>query len=250
MGRVVPLGLLTATVFVLVSLPTFVIVEVLLPQASGFPMLTLILAPMMLLCAYLMAFRQTLLLGYMAVLYFFTATGVQNRMAYNPIGFVNLTIAALLACGLGIALWAVVAPDSPPKQRLRFVRATTKAMRSLRDAGDGAVALAASKAPSAARWFDSRASSTSPTRRTRPASRSPSRCSAPAASSPAARPPAGVRGGRRGARQRRRAHRFRRPRLLEDTELADRGGRRAAARRRDPGRRHGCVRATAFIAIF
>jgi uncharacterized membrane protein YccC len=141
MGRVVPLGLLTATVFVLVSLPTFVIVEVLLPQASGFPMLTLILAPMMLLCAYLMAFRQTLLLGYMAVLYFFTATGIQNRMAYNPIGFVNLTIAALLACGLGIALWAVVAPDSPPKQRLRFVRATTKAMRSLRDAGDGAARL-------------------------------------------------------------------------------------------------------------
>jgi len=141
MGRVVPLGILTTTVFVLVSLPTFVIVEVLLPQASGFPMLALILAPMMFLCAYLMAFRQTLLAGYMAVLYFFTATGVQNRMAYNAIGFVNLTLAALLACGLGVALWAVVAPDSPHKQRLRFVRATTKAMRSLRDAGDGAARL-------------------------------------------------------------------------------------------------------------
>jgi uncharacterized membrane protein YccC len=141
MGRVVPLGLLTVTVFVLVSFPTFVIVEVLLPQASGFPMLALILGPMIFLFAHLMAFRQTLLPGYMAALYFFTATGIQNRMAYNPIGFVNLTLAALLACALGIVLWAVVAPDSPHKQRLRFVRATAKAMRSLRVAGDGAARL-------------------------------------------------------------------------------------------------------------
>jgi uncharacterized membrane protein YccC len=134
MGRVVLLGVVTETVFALVALPTFLIVEAALPQASGFAMLALILAPMMLLYAYLMAFRQTFLPGYMAVLYFFTATGVQNRMAYNPIGYVNLAIAALLACALGIALWAVVAPDTPVKQRRRFVRATAKAMRSLSDA--------------------------------------------------------------------------------------------------------------------
>ncbi len=141
MGRVVPLGILTATIFALASFPTFVVVEVLLPQASGFPMLALILGPMIFLFAYLMAFRQTIMPGYMAALYFFTATGIQNRMAYNPIGFINLTLAALFAVSMAIVLWALVAPDTPHKQRRRFVRATTKALQALRNGGDGAARL-------------------------------------------------------------------------------------------------------------
>ena len=191
MGRVVPLGVLDRDGLRAISLPTFLIVEVALPQASGFAMLALILAPMMFLYAYLMAFRQTLLLGYMGVLYFFTATGVQNRMAYNPIGFVNLTIAALLACA-----WA--SPCGRWRRRIRLTsNGSALSARQRKRCGrcwtpaTAPLASAASKAPSAARWFDCRASSISPVRRTRPASRPPSRCSAPAASSPAVRPPGG-----------------------------------------------------------
>jgi uncharacterized membrane protein YccC len=42
---------------------------------------------------------------------------------------------------MALLLWGLVAPDSPHKQRRRFVRATTKALQSLRDGGDGAARL-------------------------------------------------------------------------------------------------------------
>jgi len=138
MGRVVPLAILTFATFALVSIPSFFIVEVLLPQVSGFPMFALLLSPMAFLLAYLMAFRQTIMPAYMSAMYFFTAAGIQNRMSYNPVGFINLTLAALFAVAMALILWGLVAPDSPHKHRLRFVRAAAKALRSLANARDAA----------------------------------------------------------------------------------------------------------------
>jgi hypothetical protein len=52
-------------------------------------------------------------------------------MAYDPAGFVNLTIAALFATLLGLTLWWLVDPDTPRKQRLRYVRMVRRALRPL-----------------------------------------------------------------------------------------------------------------------
>ena len=50
-GHAVPLAMATALIFSLAVFPAFVVVDVVLPLASGFPMFALAVAPMLFLCA-------------------------------------------------------------------------------------------------------------------------------------------------------------------------------------------------------
>src|SRR5262249_23027325 len=83
---------------VLATIPSFILIEVLLPQASGFPMFAMVVAPMLFFCAYLMAaYKKVAGIGFAAGLYFGNVAGFQDRMAYDPVGFLNTSIATALA---------------------------------------------------------------------------------------------------------------------------------------------------------
>jgi uncharacterized membrane protein YccC len=118
-------------VFVLAAVPSFILVEILLPEASGFEMLALAVAPMLFCCAFLMAHAKTAGLGFLSGLYFASTAGFQDRMAYDPVGFLNTSIALVLAVATAAVLFAVVAPDTPQAARRRFVRAAQRAFRRI-----------------------------------------------------------------------------------------------------------------------
>ncbi len=143
MGRVVPLGIATVAVFAVAAVPSFFISQVLLANVSGFPMFAVVLAPVLFLFSFLMAKPRTFVVGYMAAMFFLTAAGLQNRMTYDPILFVNTTIAAFLAAGFALMLWILVAPDTPYKQRLRFVRAAGRGLAVLDGSGAALSRMAA-----------------------------------------------------------------------------------------------------------
>jgi uncharacterized membrane protein YccC len=113
---------------VLAALPAFLVVEVALPRASGFAMFALVVAPMLLACAFLMARQKTAGLGFITGLFFANAGAFQNRMAYDPIGFVNTAIAFTLAMAIASMLFAIVAPDSAQGARRRFASTTRRAL--------------------------------------------------------------------------------------------------------------------------
>ena len=138
MGHAVALSIAAALIFSLSAFPAFVIVETLLPLTSGFPAFALVVGPMLFICAYLMAFERTMIIGYMSALLFASVGAFQNRMVYDPIGLVNTSIAAVLAVCVALVLWSVIAPETPRARRRRFVHAARRAMAPILAASERA----------------------------------------------------------------------------------------------------------------
>jgi uncharacterized membrane protein YccC len=130
-GPAAPIAVAGTLLFSISTIPAFVIVEILLPLASGFEMFTLLVAPMLFLCALLLAHKRTHLIGFFSAQLFATAGVFQNQMAYDPVGLINTSIAATVAATVAMVVWAIVAPTTPEAARRRFVRATRKALLSV-----------------------------------------------------------------------------------------------------------------------
>jgi uncharacterized membrane protein YccC len=94
-------------------------------------MFALIVAPMLFFFAYLMAHERTAGLGFISALYFSHAAGFLDRMDYDPVGFLNTSIAVVVAIGSAAVLFAVVAPETPEAARRRFVRAARGAFERI-----------------------------------------------------------------------------------------------------------------------
>jgi uncharacterized membrane protein YccC len=128
MAPAVPIAVAGTLIFSLSTIPAFVIIDVLLPLAQGFAMFVLVVAPMLFLCAFLMAHKKTMLIGYLSALLFASTGQFQNHMTYDPVGLINTSIAAVVATATALVLWAVVAPATPAAARHRFVRAVRQAL--------------------------------------------------------------------------------------------------------------------------
>jgi uncharacterized membrane protein YccC len=115
-------------IFSVATIPAFIAVEILLPLAQGFEMFALVVAPMLFAFAFLMANKKTYLIGFFSALLFASAGLFQNRMAYDPIGLINTSIAAVVAAAVAMVLWAIVAPATPHAARARFARAARAAL--------------------------------------------------------------------------------------------------------------------------
>ena len=131
MGHAVPISVAATLIFSLATIPAFIIVEVLLPLASGFEMFSLIIAPVIFCCALLMAHKKTQLIGFFSGLLFASVGLFQNRMVYDPIGLLNTSIAAVFAAGAAVVLWSVLAPETPEAARRRFLRAARQALAKI-----------------------------------------------------------------------------------------------------------------------
>jgi uncharacterized membrane protein YccC len=88
----------------------------------------LIVGPVIFCCAFLMAHERTMLIGFFSGLLFASVGLFQNRMAYDPIGLLNTSIAAVVAAAVALALWSVLAPETPDAARSRFLRVARQAM--------------------------------------------------------------------------------------------------------------------------
>jgi uncharacterized membrane protein YccC/class 3 adenylate cyclase len=128
MGSAVPIAVAATLIFALSTIPAFIIVEILLPFAEGFEMFALAVAPMLFLCAFLMAQKRTYLIGFFSALLFASGGQFLNKMAYDPVGLINTSIAAVVAAAVAMMLWAVVAPATPEAARRRFVDAARQAL--------------------------------------------------------------------------------------------------------------------------
>ena len=128
MAPAVPIAVGATLIFVLATIPAFIIIEVFLPLADGFAMFALAVAPMLFLCALLMAHKKTMLIGYLSALLFASAGQFLDRMVYDPVGMLNTCIAAVVSAATALVLWAIVSPATPQAARRRFVRAARRAL--------------------------------------------------------------------------------------------------------------------------
>jgi uncharacterized membrane protein YccC len=130
MGHAVPVSAAATFIFSLATIPAFVIVDVLLPLASGFEMFALVVAPVIFCCALLMANKKVeiQLIGFFSGLLFASVGSFQDRMVYDPVGLLNTSIAAVAAAGTASVLWSVFAPDTPEAARARFRRVARQAL--------------------------------------------------------------------------------------------------------------------------
>jgi uncharacterized membrane protein YccC len=131
MAPAVPVALGATLSFALATIPAFIIVEVLLPLADGFGMFAVAVAPMLFLCAFLMAHKKTMLIGYMSALLFASAGQFLDQMVYDPVGMLNTCIAAVVSAATAMVLWAIIAPATPEAARRRFVRAARRALAGI-----------------------------------------------------------------------------------------------------------------------
>src|SRR5260221_1637009 len=134
-GHAGPVSVAATLIFSLATIPAFFVVEVLLPQVSGFEMFALIVAPVIFGCAFLMAHQKTLLIGYLSGLLFASVGQFQNRMAYDPVGLLNTSIAAVFAAGTALVLWSVLAPEDTQAACSRFLRVARQALARLTEPG-------------------------------------------------------------------------------------------------------------------
>ena len=126
-----PAAIAGTLVLTLATVPAFILIEILLPRAAGFEMFTLAVAPVLFLCAFLMAEEKSplaYLTGFLFALDFASVGAFQDRMTYDAIGFVNTSIAVIFAIAVGAILFAVVAPETPQAARRRFARAARQAL--------------------------------------------------------------------------------------------------------------------------
>jgi uncharacterized membrane protein YccC len=112
-------------IFALVPIPGFVLLEVLLPDASDFAMFTMVVGPAIFLLAYLMGHETSplkYLVGFLCGLYIPSAAGFQDSIHFDAIGFINTSVATVFAAAVGAVLFAVLAPETPQAAYRRFVR--------------------------------------------------------------------------------------------------------------------------------
>jgi uncharacterized membrane protein YccC len=131
MAPAVPVALAGTLIFAFATIPAFIIAEVLLPLADGFGMFAVAVAPMLFLCAFLMAHKKTMLVGYFSALLFASAGQFLDQMVYDPVGMLNTCIAAVVAAATAMVLWALIAPQTPEAARRRFVRAARRALAGI-----------------------------------------------------------------------------------------------------------------------
>lgn len=125
---------------VLGTVPAFLIIEVLLSQASGFEMFALVLAPVLFLCAFLMAHDKSpvaVIFGFLLALYVASVGGFADRTVYDAVGFVNTSFAVILSIAVGAILFALVAPDTLDTARRRFARVARRALAKATDPASG-----------------------------------------------------------------------------------------------------------------
>ena len=111
---------LAATILV-ATVPVFVTVFYLLPLASDFVSMAFAIAPLLLVCGFIIAQPKIGLLGLLTFVYFDVGSNIDNVMDYDTIQFFNTSLAVLFGIAVALVLFATVFPETP-SQALRLLR--------------------------------------------------------------------------------------------------------------------------------
>jgi uncharacterized membrane protein YccC len=131
MGHAVPIAIMGSLIFSAATVPALIVVDMLLPLATGFDMFALVVAPVLFACALLMAHKRTYLIGFFSALLFSAVGDFQDHMTYDAVALLNTAIAAVMSAGVAFVLWAILAPDTAEAARSRFARVARRALASI-----------------------------------------------------------------------------------------------------------------------
>ena len=121
MEQPVTISLALAATILLATVPVFVTLFYLLPLASDFVSMAIALAPLMLMCGFVMAQPKIGPMGQLTAVYFTVGSNIDNVMNYDTVQFLNTALAILFGIGVALVLFATVFPESP-SQTLRLLR--------------------------------------------------------------------------------------------------------------------------------
>jgi uncharacterized membrane protein YccC len=121
MEQPVTISLALAATILVASVPVFVTVFYLLPLASDFVSMAFAIAPLMLMCGFIIAQPKIGSLGLLTVVYFDVGSNIDNVMHYDSIQFFNTSLAVLFGIGVVLVLFATVFPETP-SQTWRLLR--------------------------------------------------------------------------------------------------------------------------------
>jgi uncharacterized membrane protein YccC len=121
MEQPVTISLALAVTILVATVPVFVTVFYLLPLASDFVSMAFALAPLMLMCGFIIAQPKIGPLGLLTVAYFDVGSNIDNVMHYDSVQFFNTSLAVLFGIGVALVLFATIFPETP-SQALRLLR--------------------------------------------------------------------------------------------------------------------------------
>jgi uncharacterized membrane protein YccC len=122
MERPATISVALAATILIAIVPVFVTLFYLLPLASDFVSMALALAPLMLICAFIIAHPRIGVMGRLAAIYFAVASNIDNVMTYDSVAFFNTSLAILLGIGIALVLFATVFPETPAQALWRLRR--------------------------------------------------------------------------------------------------------------------------------
>jgi len=113
-----------AATIVVFAVPLFVTQLVLLPYALDFFSMAVLLAPYLLMCAFIIAQPGLGALGLLAAVYLAVSSHIDNNNAasYDPTAFFNISLAIVLGISVGVVLFAIFFPETPQWATRRFLR--------------------------------------------------------------------------------------------------------------------------------
>ena len=121
MEQPVRISLALAATILVATVPIFFTVFYLLPLASDFVGMAFALAPLMLMCGFVMAQPKIGAMGQLTAVYFTVGSNIDNVMTYDTVQFFNTSLAILLGIGVALVLFAIIFPETP-SQALRLLR--------------------------------------------------------------------------------------------------------------------------------
>ena len=121
MEQPVTISLALAATILVATVPVFVTVFYLLPLASNFISMAIALAPLLLICGFIMAQPKIGPMGQLTVVYFTVGSNIDNVMNYDTVAFFNTSLAILFGIGVALVLFATIFPETP-SLAVRFLR--------------------------------------------------------------------------------------------------------------------------------
>lgn len=121
MGQPVTISLALVVTLLVATIPVFVTVFYLLPLASDFVSMAFALAPLLLMCGFIMAQPKIGPMGQFTVVFFTVGSNIDNVMHYDTVAFFNTSFAILFGIGIALVLFATIFPETP-SFALRFLR--------------------------------------------------------------------------------------------------------------------------------
>ena len=116
------------------AIPVFVTQICLLPYASDFISMAVVLAPLLLTCGFVMAQPGIGPLGLLSAVYLAVASHIdnnQNAQSYDALAFFNTSLAILLGIGVALVLFASFFPETPQWVSRRLFRQLRARLRRL-----------------------------------------------------------------------------------------------------------------------